>query len=69
MSYSCIYVNGAVTLNSGGLLMLNDKTDEFKRVKLNNDYLSILYYLNTENEKDKLNSVVSKYLKKYKEWI
>ena len=59
VSYSCIYVNGAVTLNSGGLLMLNDKTDEFKRVKLNNDYLSILYYLNTENEKDKLNSVVS----------
>ena len=59
VSYSCIYVNGAVTLNSGGLLMLNDKTDEFKIVKLNNDYLSILYYLNTENEKDKLNSVVS----------
>lgn len=59
VSYSCIYVNGAVTLNSGGLLMLNDKTDEFKIVKLSNDYLAILYYLNTENEKDKLSSVVS----------
>lgn len=68
ISYSCKYVNGAVTLNSGGLLILNDKQDKFKLVKLRVDYNSIIYYLNTENEKDKLGkitSLMSEYISSY----
>lgn len=57
VSYSCIYMNGTVTLNSGGLLMLNEDTEDFKILQLSTDFMSIIYYLNTEEENDKLNSI------------
>ena len=58
VSYSCIYNNSNISVEAGGLILINDKNDTFYRITLDNNLTSIIYYLNTNNQKDKLQSVI-----------
>lgn len=56
VSYSCTYINGNTTLEAGGLMFVNK--NNFKIIKLDLTYTSILHYLIEENQSSKLEQVM-----------
>lgn len=56
VSYSCTYINGKTTLEAGGLMLVNK--NNFKIIKLDLIYTSILHYLIKENQTSKLEQVM-----------
>lgn len=56
VSYSCTYMNGNTTLEAGGLIFVNK--NNFKIIKLDLTYTSILHYLIEENQSSKLEQVM-----------
>ena len=66
LSYSAIYKNGSVTLNAGGLMLYNSKTQENKIIRLDSTTTAIIYYLNTNNGNSKLKNfleITGEYIK------
>lgn len=56
VSYSCTYINGNTTLETGGLMFVNK--NNFKIIKLDLTYTSLLHYLIKENQSSKLEQVI-----------
>lgn len=59
VSYSCIYHNNNVTMNEGGLVLINEDTKEFKNIAQPIETSAIIYDLNTQNQSDKLKEIMS----------
>lgn len=57
VSYSCTYINGNATLEAGGLMFVSK--NNFKIIKLDLTYTSILHYLIKENQSSKLEQVMT----------
>ena len=56
VSYSSTYINGNTTLETGGLMFIND--DNYKIITLDLTYTSILHYLIKENQTNKLEQIM-----------
>lgn len=59
VSYSCIYHNNNVTMNEGGLVLINEDTKEYKNIAQPIETSAIIYDLNTQNQSDKLKEIMS----------
>lgn len=62
ISYSCDY-RGQVLLNAGGLLLYNSSTEDYKVLYLNSDFMSIVYYLITNNMSTEVKEVTKIFVK------
>lgn len=60
ISYSCIFKNSnnGVTLDAGALMLYNTENKSYKNIELDGDFTAIIYYLNTSNMDENLESVV-----------
>lgn len=59
VSYSCIYHHNNVTMNEGGLILINEGTKEYKNIDQPIETSAIIYDLNTQNQSDKLKEIMS----------
>ncbi len=59
VSYSCIYHNNNVTMNEGGLILVNEENKEYKNIAQPIETSAIIYDLNTKNQSDQLKEIMS----------
>ena len=59
VSYSCIYHNNNVTMNEGGLILVNEENKEYKNIAQPIETSAIIYDLNTKNQSDHLKEIMS----------
>ena len=59
VSYSCIYHNNNVTMNEGGLILVNEENKEYKNIAQPIETFAIIYDLNTKNQSDQLKEIMS----------
>ena len=59
VSYSCIYHNNNVTMNDGGLILVNEENKEYKNIAQPIETSAIIYDLNTKNQSDHLKEIMS----------
>lgn len=59
VSYSCIYQNNNVTMSEGGLILVNEDTKKYQNINQPIEMSAIIYYLNSENQTDKLIEVLN----------
>lgn len=59
VSYSCIYHNNNVTMNEGGLILVNEENKEYKNISQPIETSAIIYDLNTKNQSDQLKEIMS----------
>ena len=59
VSYSCTYHNNNVTMNEGGLILINEGTKEYKIIAQPVETSAIIYDLNTKNQSDQLKEIMN----------
>lgn len=59
VSFSCIYHNNNVTMNEGGLILVNEENKEYKNIAQPIETSAIIYDLNTKNQADQLKEIMS----------
>ena len=59
VSYSCIYHNNNVTMNEGGLILVNEENKEYKNIAQPIETSAIIYDLNTKNQSYQLKEIMS----------
>lgn len=59
VSYSCIYHDNNITMNEGGLILINEENKEYKNINQPIETSAIIYELNTQNQSDKLKETLN----------